>query len=120
MLYNIEIVKNNVLATMRGELDDHYARQIREKLDFVLMRKEITGVIFDLSELEFMDSSGIGLLMGRYRLIRNRAGRAALICKNEKIIKLLKMSGILQIFSLYETRTECFGEMTKEAGAYNG
>lgn len=120
MLYTIEIVKNNVLATMRGELDDHYAKQVKEKLDFVLMRKEITGVIFDLNELAFMDSSGIGLLMGRYRLIKNRAGRAAIICQNEKVIKLLKMSGILEIFALYETRSEALGDMTKEANAYNG
>lgn len=120
MEYTIEIIKNTVFVNINGELDDHLSSRIREKLDLTLMRSELCNIVFDLSRLEFMDSSGIGLLMGRFRLIKNRGGQASLICHDQKVLKVLKMSGILGIFLLYETREAYFSKTIKEATIYHG
>ncbi|MCL1802940.1 MAG: anti-sigma factor antagonist [Eubacteriaceae bacterium] len=98
MSFKAEINGNTLIAEISGELDDHVAKGIREKLDFTLMKKEIINIVFDLSGLTFMDSSGIGLLIGRYKQVRQRRGKTIVIVGESHSRKVLKMSGIMNIF----------------------
>ncbi len=84
---------------LNGELDHHSAELFRNKLDREILSADDDTVILDFSNLTFMDSSGIGVLLGRYKLFATRK----LYIANAKgsVDKLLKMSGIYTIIPEY-------------------
>ena len=62
----------NIVFKLIGELDEHEAEFVRRKLDNELTTADYTAVIFDLSRLSFMDSTGIGVIIGRYKIAKKR------------------------------------------------
>jgi stage II sporulation protein AA (anti-sigma F factor antagonist) len=93
---------NTLIAAIIGELDHHSAEYVRRKLDRELLKSANKNIIFDFSKLTFMDSSGIGVVMGRYKLIQNINGRVAISNAQNTIKKLLEMSGILKFIPIYD------------------
>ncbi len=84
-------------AKLSGELDHHGASYVRKSIDTRIMNGS-NNLILDLSELTFMDSSGIGVILGRYKLISDCGGKMSIITgKNKNINKLLAMCGITRI-----------------------
>ncbi len=82
------------------EIDHHEAEKIRRRMDNEIQRYMPKRVVFDFSNVSFMDSSGIGLVVGRYKLVAMLGG--SLIMKNVKpnLEKVFKMSGILKIIPI--------------------
>lgn len=89
--------KRTLLAEIAGELDHHSAALIKEELDEKLRSTNAVNIIFDLSNLDFMDSSGIGVIMGRYKKTRTLGGQCIVCTKNAQIIRILEMAGIDKI-----------------------
>ena len=65
---------NKVIALLSGEIDHHNAKSLRQDIDFSLRENQPEELIMDFSEVGFMDSSGIGLVMGRYKLMQEIGG----------------------------------------------
>lgn len=82
------------------EIDHHAVEKIRRRVDNEIQRHMPKRVIFDFSNVSFMDSSGIGMVVGRYKLISMLGG--SLVMKNVKpnLEKVFKMSGILKIIPI--------------------
>lgn len=93
---------NTLVVAIVGELDHHSAEYVRQKLDGELLKSSNKNIIFDFSKLTFMDSSGIGVVMGRYKLIQNINGKAAISNAQNAIKKILEMSGILKFIPIYD------------------
>ncbi|MBQ4159597.1 MAG: anti-sigma factor antagonist [Clostridia bacterium] len=83
-----------LIVRLDAEVDHHSAAQIRESVDAQFLRTKANHIIFDFSSLQFMDSSGIGLIMGRYRLIRPLDGKIVLAGVSEQLDRLMSLSGI--------------------------
>ena len=71
--------KNILTVRLTGELDHSVAAGIRAELDELMLDPRIRRLVFDLNDLEFMDSSGIGLIIGRYKLMARRGGTVAVV-----------------------------------------
>ena len=99
-----------------GELDHHSSTHIKNKIDTRLLNQGINNIIFDFSKVEFMDSSGIGIIINRYKQIKSLNGKFALTCVGSQIKKVLEMSSIPQIVPIYNTNKEALGSFDK---AYN-
>lgn len=84
-----------------GELDHHYAAKIRTRVD-EMIANGIRHVLFDFSKLTFMDSSGIGVIMGRYKQVAPMGGDVAVFGLSPAVDKLLTMSGIKKIAKVYK------------------
>lgn len=102
-----------LLVYTSGELDHHNAPDIRERIDRELLRVPVKNLVFDLSKLAFMDSSGIGVILGRYRNIMRMNGRAVIVCTNVHIKKILEMSGITRIMPVYGNLAEAMDSVAK-------
>ena len=72
--------KNALIVRLSGELDHSAASAMRRELDALIAQTEAKKLIFDLNGLQFMDSSGIGLIIGRYKLMARRGGSVAVVC----------------------------------------
>ncbi len=86
-----------MIVYLRGEIDHHTAGEIRDGVDRMIAQIRPTTLILDLSDIEFMDSSGLGLVLGRYRRIKEYGGEIYLCNTNERIMKILKMAGVDKI-----------------------
>lgn len=105
---------NILIVKIIGELDHHYADAARQRIDRELMKIQTRHVIFDFSELSFMDSSGIGMLMGRYKTVRHLGGQAGIVlCDSDEhdrygmpvpssIERILDMSGVFRCMERYK------------------
>ena len=100
MKYQVE--ENCLTIFLPKELDHHNAEHIRKKSDQLIEKHHIKCVIFDFEDTNFMDSSGIGVLMGRYRLIYLLGGEVWAVNTNDRMKKILTMSGVTKIIQIYE------------------
>lgn len=94
---------STLVVQITGELDHHSIEYIREKIDAEMMKSTTRNMVLDFSKVSFMDSSGIGVVMGRYKNIRNLNGNMALIHVSPQIRRILDMSGVLRLISVYDT-----------------
>ena len=90
-----EVCGNILRISITGELDDHSSEEARTYIDSTLLRDQaIRELQLDLSGLSFMDSSGLGVLLGRYRIMAERGGRVVLSGTNRYADRIIKMAGI--------------------------
>ena len=78
-----------------GEIDHHSAVDLRRELDELILQKQPLRLVLDLARIEFMDSAGLGLLMGRYRLVKSLGGTMVISNANERVLKILRLAGKL-------------------------
>jgi len=87
--------KNKMLIVkLFGELDHHSAEEVRVKLDNLIDTYNIDNLIFDFKNVTFMDSSGIGVVIGRYKKLQMKNGDAALINVSNRVRTIFDLSGI--------------------------
>lgn len=103
MLLQLENNNNYLIAKLKGELDHHSSENTRQKIDKYFLENNLSNIVLDLRGLTFMDSSGIGLIMGRYKNAKDRKGKLVIVSENNYIERILKMSGLLKIIELYPT-----------------
>lgn len=89
-----------LIVKIPQEVDHCFTDEIRDLIDRRLQTEEISELEFDFQQTEFMDSSGIGLLMGRYQLMRALGGTVRITHAGERIRKILVLSGIHKIISI--------------------
>ena len=92
-----------LIIQVHGEIDHHTVMDLRGKIENALMEMGGRNIVFDFNDVTFMDSSGIGMLIGRYKQLLAFGGRVVLICVNEKIKEILKMSGLTTLIPCFET-----------------
>ena len=100
----LELTKqdNELTARLIGELDHHGAVAVRTLIDAEICRLCPKKTVLDLSELDFMDSSGLGLIMGRYALMQKRGGEFCVRRPNERIVKIFRLAGLERMVRIEE------------------
>ena len=86
-----------LVVALDGELDHFCAQSIRRQLDEMLADPSVRYLVLDFDKLTFMDSSGIGVILGRYRILRDRGGKMAVCHMNPHIARIFHMSGMDRI-----------------------
>ncbi len=93
---DVELIQDGqrLTAQLTGEIDHHTAREMRERIDAAVLRGQVTTLRLDFGGVTFMDSSGIGLIMGRYRLMQGLGGKVEVIRASRRMTKLMEMAGL--------------------------
>lgn len=99
---NIKLIgdKHTLLVNIDGELDHHMAAKIRESVDRKLKSTNAVNIIFDFSNVGFMDSSGLGVIMGRYKLSRLLGGKVIIFGAKKQTKRIIEMAGLNKIVSI--------------------
>ena len=92
-----EIKDNLIIVRLRVDLDHHVAREIKDEIDGLIILKRINRIAFDFRNVGFMDSSGIGLIMGRYKKIKPMEGEIYVSNLGVAIQRIFKLSGLFKI-----------------------
>ena len=99
---NYEKKDKLLLINFTEEIDHHTTEKIRRRADYEIESYVPRKVIFDFNKVSFMDSAGIGLLIGRYKNARAIGAKVELKNVNKSIYKILKMSGITRLIPIKE------------------
>lgn len=102
MAVEINVTGEVVTAYLKGELDHHTARTMREEIDNAIELNMPTMLVLNFGEISFMDSSGIGLVMGRYRNLQKTGAGLHITDTPPQIRKMLKIAGIEKLATLDE------------------
>ncbi len=92
--------------TLHGEIDHHSAVHMRTEMDKMIYEKTPRKTVLDLSEIEFMDSSGLGLIMGRYSLMQKLGGELTLRRPNPRIVKIFELAGLGRMIQIEDSEKE--------------
>jgi len=87
---------------VRGEIDIYTAPRLRELL-IDLVSKGSYQLVVNLDEVGFLDSTGLGVLVGGLRRVRAHDGSLDLVCTQQRILKILKITGLTEVFGIYQT-----------------
>jgi anti-sigma B factor antagonist len=96
------------VVSLRGEIDALTAPRLGSRL-FGLADEGKRGVVVDLSEVTFMDSTGIGVLLNALRHFTLRHGTLVLVCPTERVLRPFQITGLTEIISVYDSREKALG-----------
>lgn len=106
MLLRFEPLDDKIIVTLQGELDHHSAEEVRTRVDDILDKDGYKNLIFNFSGVNFMDSSGIGAVIGRYKKLSLRGGKVCLTNVTPTVKRIFELSGMFKIISMYDNIEE--------------
>ena len=99
MKLKIESVGSALVVKPEGELDQSCAEKLRNDIDAAFLRSCAKDLVLDFANVSFMDSSGIGVIIGRYKQVKALGGKTMLIRPQPQVEKLLELSGIKKMIA---------------------
>lgn len=107
----LQMKGRTLIASLTGELDHHSAKTIKDMLETAIVNKSAQNMVFDLTNLTFMDSSGIGLIIGRYKLITAIGGKVCIASKSKTLNRLIGMSGLTKLMEIFQSVDQALESM---------
>ena len=105
---NLQIVRDgaSTIFKVSGDIDHHSAKGIRNRIDSELFVSRPEKTYLDLSSVDFMDSSGLGLILGRYKLATELGADFALLDPTPAVLRIVKLGGCDKIIKIVRKKTE--------------
>ena len=95
---------DSLVVHIGGEIDHHSAVSVRTGIDARIEEERPAKLLLELSAVDFMDSSGLGLIMGRYALIKRYGGTLAVLDPSQAVLKMMKLAGMERMISVLRTK----------------
>ncbi len=99
---DFKVIENYLMVKMPEEIDHHKSQAISRIADDFILQERIGNIVFDFEDTVFMDSSGIGIIMGRYKKITFFGGKVYTINTSPRIKRTLMISGLHKIIEIME------------------
>jgi stage II sporulation protein AA (anti-sigma F factor antagonist) len=97
-------IKSDVLCIrLSGELDHHSAESLRQQAAETIETYDIRHIVLNLEQLSFMDSSGLGVILGRYKQIQQKHGEMVVCAISPSVKRLFELSGLFKIIRLEQS-----------------
>ena len=106
MELNFKRKNKTLVVKIYGEIDHHTSQEIRRQIETALIEMGGRNIIFDFENVTFMDSSGIGMLIGRYKQLQIFNGKLSIYNANEKIEELIRLSGLIKLIPIFTDMNE--------------
>ncbi|MGB9867057.1 MAG: STAS domain-containing protein [Bacillota bacterium] len=115
-MVELEWVGDVLVVRPLGDLDLSTAPAFRTLVDRELDRRRPSNIVVDLSKVCFMDSSGLGAILGRFRRIQSRGRRMWLIAPQPTVRSILELSGLAKLVTVFTSGEECFRRVLGDGG----
>lgn len=110
---DLQVTGSILCVRLNGELDHHTAIELRKEVEDCLNKNSINHIVLNLEQLTFMDSSGLGVILGRYKQIRDR-GEMILCHVPLSISRIMEMAGLYKIIQVENTESAAFSKLGVE------
>ena len=98
--------KNSMYIRMSGEMDQESVGNLKDKLIQIIKEKNVKNIVFNLKDLTFLDSTGIGIIIGRYNQLKVKQGKVILCSINRNIERIILLSGLPRICLIKQNEEE--------------
>lgn len=102
----IKIYNDTLIIYLAGDIDQHKVSSIRDDVDSSIKNNNVRNIIFDFEKVDFMDSSGIGMVLSRYKSMGELGGKLILTSVSENTMRLFDMVGIKKIIDIFSSVDE--------------
>lgn len=99
---DVKRTRNVLVVRLNGELDHHTAAQVRQVIEDELNHELVSHLVLNLEKLDFMDSSGLGVILGRYKRVAQMGGKMTLCSVQPSIKRIMEMSGLFKILQMFQ------------------
>ena len=100
MASEFKMLDGSLIIFPNGEIDHHATKALREEIDVKIQSERPKRIVFDFSRTAFMDSSGLGLILGRYQKAKGIGAEVEIVNPGSKIYRILEMAGIDKMISI--------------------
>ena len=100
-----------LMVKINGDIDHHTCEILRQQVDQALENTNSRSILFSFAQVSFMDSSGIGVLIGRYKLVQRLGGRIAVACPSDRIREIFRLSALDKLFPFFETEEAALADL---------
>lgn len=111
MQLNFKTVGRTLIVSAVGEIDHHTSEETRDRIDRYIDSNMVKNVIFDFSNVSFMDSAGIGVIIGRYKKVSPLNGKVSITNASPQVKRILEISGIFKIVDFYDSLDSAIANM---------
>lgn len=108
---DIRVIKDIMVVRLKGELDHHSAFNVKNQIESYLDKVSIKKILFDFKDINFMDSSGVGMIIGRYKTVQKRGGKIGVVNLSDRVKKIFEMSGLFNLIPYFSDEKEAFGKL---------
>lgn len=115
-MLTVECRDQTLIARLAGELDLQVADALRAELDKALDDTGAVNLVFNLENVSFVDSSCLGVILGRYKRVSGKRGSMAFAAVPPRVRRVLEFSGLLRISKEFPTEEAALGNIGKEVG----
>ena len=102
---DVRDVGSHAVVDVKGEIDVYTAPKLREKL-IELVSEGSHDVVVNLEGVDFIDSTGLGVLVGALKRLKTHDGTLSLVCTQDKILKIFKITGLTKVFPIHDSVDE--------------
>lgn len=107
----MKVVDKNLIVRLSGELDMVVADDFRNKVEQALDEHPVKNIILNLGGVRFIDSSGLGVILGRYKRISLEGGKIALVEMQPQVNRILELSGLFKIMEQYDSEDDALDQL---------
>lgn len=104
--------KDNLIVRLKGEFDHHTSSIFRRAVEKELKKEIVKNLIINVENLTFMDSSGIGVILGRYKEVTSKGGKVVICGSNKHIKKILQLGGVLNIIPIFSDENKAIASVS--------
>ena len=97
-----QMIENYLMIRMPEEIDHHQALVLSETADSYIVREPVKNIVFDFEDTRFMDSSGVGIVVGRYKKISCFGGKVYAVNADRQVRRIIQMSGLAKVLNVIE------------------
>ena len=101
---------NNLVVKLQGEIDFEAVKKLRRRIDVEFDEEKAKSIVFDMTEVTFMDSSGVGMIIGRYKRVSALGGQVKIFGADRTVKRIIELSGLGRIVRLYNSEKEATEE----------
>jgi len=103
------------IIDLQGEIDVYTAPQLKQQI-LEMLDQGVTHMIVNLTGVEYLDSTALGVLIGGLKRLRERDGKLDIICPNSRIRRIFEITGLDKIFDIFATEKESLGSLHGKEG----
>lgn len=111
LLMDMEVIRGTLIVRLKGELDHHSSELLKARMEQAIERLDVRHIVLSMKDLNFMDSSGLGVILGRYKQITARGGRMVVCDVSPSIYRLFEMSGLFKILSIQDNEKNALSSL---------
>jgi anti-sigma B factor antagonist len=96
------------IVSVGGEIDVYTAPRLRDRISDLVTEGNY-DILIDMEKVEFLDSTGLGVLVGGLKKVRAHDGSLELVCNEDRLLKIFKITGLAKVFTIHPTVTAALG-----------